>query len=415
MQSDAQPRRGAFAFIFVTILLDMLTLGLIVPVLPKLIVNFLGGDIAEAARYSGLFETIWALMQFAFSPVLGLLSDRYGRRPLILLSNFGTACDYAIMALAPTIGWLFVGRIFSGITSASVTTAYAYIADVVPAPKRAGAYGMVGAAFGGGFVLGPAVGGVLGSMNPRLPFWVAGGLSLLSALYGFFVLPESLPPEMRAARIAWERANPLGSLRLLRSHAQLFGLAAAVFLTDVAHQVLPNVFVLYTIYRYGWSESVIGLTLAWVGVWSIVISGFGVKPIVARLGEQRALLVGLLCGALGFAIYGLAPNGTLFWLGTPVMAFWGLASPASQALMTHRMESSAQGELQGALGSMNGVAMLIGPALFTQTFSLLIGPGNHPNLPGAPWFLATLLMLAALVVVWRAIAPAASLSGERCA
>jgi DHA1 family tetracycline resistance protein-like MFS transporter len=415
MQTDAEPRRGALAFIFVTVLLDMLTLGLIVPVLPKLIVNFLGGDVAAAARFAGLFGTVWALMQFVCSPLLGVLSDRYGRRPVILLSNLGTACDYAIMAIAPSIGWLFVGRVLSGITSASVTTAYAYIADIIPAPKRAGAYGLLGAAFGAGFVLGPAVGGLLGSLSPRLPFWVAGGLSLVNALYGFLVLPESLPTARRTARIAWERANPLGALRLLRSHAQLVGFGTVVFLTDIAHEVLPNVFVLYTIYRYGWSESTIGLTLAWVGIWSIAISGFAVKPIVAHLGESRALLLGLVCGAAGFAMYGLAPNGTLFWLGTPLMALWGLSSPSLQALMTERIEPSAQGELQGALGSLGGVAMLLGPALFTQTFSLLIGRGAHPNLPGAPWFLATLFMLAGCAVAWRSISSAASPSAERCA
>ena len=228
--SAAAPRRAAVAFIFVTVVLDMLALGMIVPVLPKLVIQFLGGDTAHAARIYGLFGTVWALMQFVFAPLLGALSDRCGRRPIVLLSNFGMGLDYIVMALAPTLNWLFAGRVVSGITAASIPTAGAYIADVTPPEKRAAAFGLIGAAFGIGFVLGPALGGLLGAVNPRLPFWVAGGLSLANAMYGLFVLPESLPVERRAG-FAWQRANPVGALNLLRSHPELFGLAAANLLS----------------------------------------------------------------------------------------------------------------------------------------------------------------------------------------
>jgi MFS transporter, DHA1 family, tetracycline resistance protein len=244
------PRRAAFAFVFVTVLLDMLAIGIIIPVLPKLVVDFVGGDAVEGARVYGLFGTVWALMQFAFSPVQGALSDRFGRRPVILISNFGLGLDYVVMALAPSLSWLFLGRVISGITAASISTSYAYIADVTPADKRAARFGLLGAAFGMGFVLGPALGGFTGAVDPRLPFWIAAGLSLANALYGFFVLPESLPPERRSA-FAWRRANPVGALTLLRSQAALIGLAGVNFLGNLAHAALPSVSVLYMMYRYG--------------------------------------------------------------------------------------------------------------------------------------------------------------------
>src|SRR3984885_8898430 len=253
---NEKPRRAALAFIFITVFLDMLALGVIVPVLPKLIEDFMHGNTARAAEYVGLFATVWAAMQFLFSPVLGALSDRFGRRPVILLSNFGLGLDYIVMALAPNVGWLFIGRVISGITAASFSTASAYIADVAPPDKRAGGYGMISAAFGLGFVLGPAMGGVLGNIDPRLPFWVAAGFSFLNFGYGLLVLPESLSPERRE-RFSWRRANPMGSLKLLRSNRELFGLAIVNFLGNTAHEALPTTFVLYAMYRYGWNERTI--------------------------------------------------------------------------------------------------------------------------------------------------------------
>jgi DHA1 family tetracycline resistance protein-like MFS transporter len=400
----AAPRRAAFVFIFITVALDMLALGMVVPVLPKLVVSFLDGDHARAARIYGLFGTVWALMQFVFSPLLGTLSDRFGRRPVVLLSNFGLGLDYILMALSPTIGWLFAGRVISGITAASVPTAGAYIADVTPPDQRAGAFGLLGAAFGLGFVLGPALGGVLGAVDPRLPFWAAAGFSLLNATYGMFVLPESLPPERRAA-FAWRRANPVASLTLLRSHHELVGLASVIFVGYVAHEVLPSTFVLYTGYRYGWDARAVGLALAAVGLFSAAVHAGLVRPIVRLVGERRALLVGLGFGAAGLALYGLATTGPRFCAGIPVMALWGLAWPAAQGLMTRRVSGSDQGRLQGSINSLRGIAGLIGPGLFTLTFSGFIGAGRGPHLPGAPFLLAALMLAGALGLAWRVTRP----------
>lgn len=404
MTPPAPPRRAALTFIFVTVLLDILALGMIIPVLPTMIVDFQGGDTARASEIIGLFATVGALMQFFFSPMLGALSDRTGRRPVILLSNLGLGLDYILMALAPDLSWLFAGRVLSGITSASIATASAYIADVTPPEKRAASFGMLGAAFGIGFVVAPALGGVLGQVDPRLPFWVAAALSLTNAMYGLFVLPESLPPERRQA-FRWRRANPVGALALLRSHPELYGLASVHFLYQLAHVALPSVFVLYGSYRYGWNESLIGFTLAGVGLASMIVQGGLVRPIVKHLGERRTLLLGLSFGAAGFAIYGLAGSGTLFLLGIPVMALWGLFGPTSQGLMTGHVSASEQGQLQGALSSLMGIAGVIGPGLFTQTFSRFIDAQRGWNLPGAPFLLAAVLLVFALGLAWRVTHP----------
>jgi DHA1 family tetracycline resistance protein-like MFS transporter len=394
---STSPRRAAFIFIFVTVLLDMLALGMIIPVLPKLVMGFLGGDTAKAARVLGVFGTVWALMQFFFAPLLGSLSDRLGRRPVILLSNFGLACDYVLMALAPSLGWLFVGRVISGITAASVPTAGAYIADVTPPEKRAGAFGMLGAAFGLGFVLGPALGGLLGSVDPRLPFWASAGLSFANAIYGAVVLPESLPLEKRSP-FSLKRANPLGSLQLLRSREGLVGLSVLLFLGALAHESLPAAFVLYANYRYGWQEGMVGLTLAAVGVCTGVVQAALVRPIVARFGERASLFTGLLFGAVGFAIYGLAPTGSIFWVGIPLMAVWGLANPAAQGLMSARVGASDQGQLQGATGSLRGIAGLVGPTVHSVALATFISKGAPFHLPGAPFVLSALLLGVSLVI-----------------
>jgi DHA1 family tetracycline resistance protein-like MFS transporter len=399
-KSVPKTRNAALVFIFITVVVDVLALGIIIPVLPKLVEGFMGGDTARAAEIYGVFGTVWALMQFIFSPVLGTLSDRFGRRPVILISCFGLGLDYILMALAPTLWWLFAGRVISGITAASYPTAGAYIADVTPPEKRAAGFGMIGAAWGVGFVMGPMLGGVLGDVNPRLPFWFAAGLTLLNALYGLFVLPESLAPGSRKA-FSWRRANPSGSLVLLRSHPELLGLSSVNFTYFLAHQVLPSVFVLYTSFRYGWNARATGLTLAIIGVFNIIVQAGLVKRIVARFGEQRALLAGLLCGGAGYAIYGLAPVGIAFLGALPVFAFMGLVGPSAQGLMTRRVGPSEQGQLQGANSSIMGITGMIGPGLFTLTFASFIGTHRDWRLPGAPFLLAALLMAVALVLAWR--------------
>jgi DHA1 family tetracycline resistance protein-like MFS transporter len=398
--SATPARGGAVAFIFVTILLDMFALGLIMPILPKLVESFVDNDTASAARIFGLFGTAWALMQLIFSPILGGLSDRFGRRPVVLLSNFGLALDYVLMALAPSLSWLFVGRVISGITSASVSTAFAYIADITPVERRAAVFGKIGAAFGAGFIVGPAIGGLLGGFDPRLPFWVAAALSFANTLYGLFILPESLPRNRRAP-FRWRSANPLGALHLLRSNPVLARLSLVTFIAQLAHVVLPSTFVLYATYRYGWTAATVGLTLALVGVCAMAVQGLAIGPIVKRIGERRALLVGLGCGAIGFLIFGAAPTGPLFWIGIPVMALWGVAGAATQALTTRLVAPDQQGQLQGATSSVQSMSQLLGPFLFTLTFAYFIGVQTPLRLPGAPFLLASVLLLLALWIAAR--------------
>src|SRR5438094_1941354 len=394
-------RRATFWFIFGTVLLDMLALGIIAPVFPKLVIQLERGNDASAASALGMFGTVWAAMQFVFAPVLGALSDRVGRRPVILVSCLGLGIDYAVMALAPTVGWLFVGRVLSGITVSSFSTSFAYIADVTEPDERAGRFGLLGMAFGLGFILGPAVGGVLGEIGLRAPFWAAGALSLVGAAYGWFVLPESLPVERRAA-FEWRRANPVGSIGLLRGREALLGLAVVAFLYRVAHDALPSLFVLYGDYRFGWTARTVGFALAGVGVVSMIVQGGLVGAAVKRLGEPRALLAGLTCGAVAFVVYGLAPTGALFLLAIPVGGLFGLTYPALQGLMTRRVGADEQGRLQGAIASVTGIAGVIAPVLFTQVFAVAIGRLRPLGLPGAPFLLAALLLVAAMVVVRRA-------------
>ncbi len=401
-QPATPPRRAAFIFVFITVLLDMLALGIIIPVLPKLVVDFLAGDTARAAEVYGIFGTVWALMQFLFSPVHGALSDRFGRRPVILISNFGLGLDYILMALAPNLWWLFLGRVISGISAASIATAYAYIADVTAPQLRSARFGMLGVAFGAGFVLGPALGGLAGNVDPHLPFWIAAVLSLANALYGLLVLPESLPREHRAG-FAWRRANPLGAFALLRAQPQLLGLATVNFLGNLAHASLPNIGVLYMMYRYGWDERAVGFTMAGVGVCAMIVQGGLIGPAIARFGERAALIAGLVFGVLGFAVFGLAATGLGFLAGIPLLALWGFASPAALGLMSHQVGATEQGRLQGANASIMGISSLFGPALFSQTLAVSIGGGAW-HLPGAAFLLAAAILALAIVIAWRVTA-----------
>jgi DHA1 family tetracycline resistance protein-like MFS transporter len=395
----AKHGRAAFAFIFVTVALDMVALGIIIPVLPRLIVQFEHGDMGMAATQTGVFAFVWAAMQFVFAPVMGALSDRYGRRPVVLLSNFGLGCDYVLMALAPTLRWLFVGRVISGITAASIPTANAYIADVTPENQRAAKFGMLGAAFGLGFIIGPAVGGFLGGYGLRYPFWASAILSLANGLYGLFILPESLPKERRSP-FSVKRANPLGALKLLGSHPELAGLAVAMFLCYNAHESLPSMYVLYTDYRYHWSPALTGYAFTGVGVGSTIVSAFLISLAIKKIGEVRTLYTGWACGMAGFAVLALAPTTAFSLVSIPLLSLWGLGSPAMQSLMTRRVDKSAQGQLQGAMMSMFGVAGMIAPLVFTQVFSAAISPKWGIHLPGAPYWLATLLMMGSLAIAW---------------
>lgn len=399
MVETAKPRTAAVVFVLVTVALDVMALGLVIPVLPKLVED-MAGSTQHGALVFGLFGTAWALMQFVFSPVLGALSDAYGRRKVLLLSSLGLGLDYILMAVAPDLVWLFIGRVISGITAATFSTAGAYIADVTPPEQRAAKFGLIGAAFGLGFVLGPAIGGLLGAADPRLPFWAAAGLSLACAAYGWFVLPESLPPERRSA-VAWRRANPVGSLRLLGSRRELAGLSAAMFLYHVAHAVFPAVFVLHAGYRFGWGPDKVGLALAGFGICATIVQGGLIRPSVARFGERTMLIFGMTAGTGGLLLLTFAPNSTVFWLGMPVMALWGFIGPAAQAIMTRLVRADQQGQLQGAGASLMGVASLFGPSLFTGAFAIGISPAFGAPLPGAPYLVAAVLLGLGLSLAWR--------------
>jgi len=406
-------RRAAVAFVFVTVLLDMLAFGIVIPTLPHLIEKLAGGGIAEAASWVGIFSTVFAVVQFIFSPVQGALSDRFGRRPVILISNLGLALDFVVLALAPTLWLLFAGRIVLGMTAASFTTANAYIADITPKEKRAAAFGMLGGAFGLGFIMGPGLGGVLGDISLRLPFWVAAGLAACNFLYGYFVLPESLPKERRAPRFELHSAHPLGALKLLRRDPVLLGLGVVMFLVYLAHYVLQTTFVLYADYRYGWGTRAVGLVLMLVGACDGSVQAFLTGRLTPRFGERRVLVAGMLCGIGAFLLMGLADVGWVFLLGIPLMALWGLSGPPIQAIMTHQVDPTEQGRLQGAITSLGSFAGIFGPTLFAQIFSFSISPSSPLHLPGLAFVVAAALLVIGTVIAARTMRHASDLATRR--
>lgn len=397
----APARRAALAFIFFVVLVDVLAFGVIIPVLPHLIEDFVGGDVSVASWWVGAFGVLFAAIQFVCAPVQGALSDRFGRRPVILLSCLGLGADFVFMALAPSLAWLLVGRIVSAVTAASFSTANAYIADVTSPENRARGYGTIGAAFGVGFIAGPLIGGVLGDIDLRLPFWFAAGMALLNFCYGLFVLPESLPAERRSARVDWSHANPLGSLELLRSQPQVLGLAAVVFISGFAQYAHPSVFVLYGDYRYGWEQKEVGYVLAFVGALAIVVNAWLVGAMVRRMGERRTLLLSLACGAVGFTVSALAPHGWLFLVGLPIAAIWGAANPASQALITRQVDPRLQGRTQGALMSLVALAGIAAPAVYAGSFGWVVSDASPLRLPGLPYLISASMLALAVAIAWR--------------
>lgn len=392
--------RASVAFILVTVALDVLALGLIIPVLPLLVRDFIGGDTARAATIFGFMSVTWALMQFIFSPIFGALSDAYGRRPVLLASNAGLGLDYILMALAPGLAWLFVGRILSGIFAATFSTATAYIADVTPPEKRAAAFGMIGASFGLGFVLGPALGGVLGAYDPRLPFWVAAALSLANAAYGYFVLPESLAKENRAP-FRFKTANPIDAVRLLFGNVTLRPLATVLFFFYLARAVLPSVFVLFAAYRFNWGAKEVGGVLALVGICSAIVEAVLTRFAVARFGPRTTLLIGLAAGVIGFLTQGLTTLPLIYLAGIPLFSLWGFITPAVMQMMSGSLGADEQGRLQGANSSLMSIASLIGPLIFTSLFAWAVAPGPGQALAGAPFLLAAALLAVATVVAVR--------------
>jgi len=394
-------RKPALGFIFVTLVLDILGIGLIIPILPKLIEELSGGQVASAAHIYGWLAALYALMQFLCAPLLGSLSDRFGRRRVILGSLFGSGLDYLLLAFAPTLPWFFLGRIIAGITGANITAANAYIADVSPPEKRAANFGLVGAAFGLGFIAGPALGGVLGHYGLRVPFYAAATLTLLNWLYGLLVLPESLPRGQRRA-FDWKRSNPIGSFVALKRHPELFGLTETYFLMHVAHQVFPATWVLYTGYRYHWTPTQVGLSLALVGLMAAIVQGGLARKIIPALGERRSIVVGLVNATIFFSLYGLATQGWMIYALILTGSFGGIAMPALQGLVSRSVPLNEQGAVQGALGSLASLAGILGPLLATKLFGHFIREAATVKVPGAAFFCGSMLMFSALMLALRA-------------
>lgn len=390
-------RKPALVFIFITLFLDVLGIGLIVPILPKLVDQLAEGGIASASYLYGVLAGLYSLMQFLFAPVLGSLSDRFGRRPVILVSLFGSGLDYFLMAWAPTIAWFFLGRILSGITGANFAAAAAYIADVSPKEKRAANFGIIGAAFGLGFICGPALGGWLGHFGLRVPFYAAAILTLINWLYGYFVLPESLKPENRRT-FSWRRANPLGALLQLKKEKLVSGLSVSYFLSSVAHQVYPSIWVLYTAFRYQWDTKQTGLSLALVGLMAAIVQGGLARAIIPKIGERNAAVYGFAVMALALIGYGCASEG---WMVYPLIVFGslsGLSVPAVQGMISRTVGDDQQGEIQGSLTSLQSVAGFLGPPLATGVFGYFVSKEAPLLLPGAPFFLSAVIVVVAGVL-----------------
>lgn len=402
-----QNRKAATSFILITVLLDMIGIGLVIPVLPKLVTTMYGGDISDGSYIFGWFVASYALMQFIFSPILGNLSDKFGRRPIILTSLLGAGLDYLLMAFAPNLVWLFVGRVLSGITGANISAANAYIADVSAPEDRAKNFGMIGACFGVGFIIGPALGGLLGTYGLRLPFIVAACLNLLNWLYGFFVLPESLSPENRRP-FNFKRANPFASLSQLGKYPVVLGLTATIALERLAHDTLPATWVLYTTYRFNWTERDNGLSLALVGIVYALVQGGLTGRIVARIGERKAIIFGLLIGSLTFLAYGLSTQSWMLYVAIIFGSIGGIAGPAMQSIITKMVSASEQGAVQGIIASIQSVVAILGPLLATNLFGYFTSTAAPLKLPGAAFLAASALVaIAALMAVRSASQPSA--------
>jgi len=391
-------RRAGLGFIAVTICLDVVSHSIVYPVLPKLVEQLLGGDLPAAARWVGLLVAAWSVAQFFAAPVIGMLSDRFGRRPVILISVFGLSIDLVIMALAPNLAWLLIGRLLCGLTAGSYAAAMAYVADITPPEDRAKSYGWLNAAAWTGVILGPALGGLLGSLDPRAPFWAAAAVALANGIYGFFVLPESLPPERRAPMV-WRNANPWGSLNLLASRQGLLVFAAVLTLLWLAIHALHSIFVLYTDHRYGWTTMQLGVFFSVLAAVNIVVQTQLAGRAAKRLGERRTVLAGLAAQVVGFTAVGLAPGGGLFWIANLPIALGGVVGPALQSMMTARVDETEQGRLQGAMGGISSLTGLFGPILFTQAFAWAIMPGMPAALSGAPILLGAALSAIAWVLI----------------
>jgi DHA1 family tetracycline resistance protein-like MFS transporter len=394
--------KAAIGFIFVTLLIDITGWGLIIPVMPKLIEQLINGDVSEASRYSGWLGLAYAGTQFLFAPLIGNLSDQFGRRPVLLCSLVGFGLDYLLLSFAPNMGWLFVGRIIAGITGASITTATAYIADISTKENRAQNFGMIGAAFGVGFILGPVIGGLLGSFGPRVPFMVAAALCLLNSLYGFFILPESLPVENRR-KFEWKRANPLGSLKFLRRYPGISELVISLMLVYIAAHSVQSTWSFFGIAKFGWDSKMIGISLGVVGLLVAMVQGGLIRYINPRLGNEKSVYTGLLLYAVGLVLFAFASSTWMIFVFLIPYCLGGIAGPALQSIISGHVPPNEQGELQGALTSLMSVTSMIGPPLMTGLFAFFTEKGAPVHFPGAAFMMGCLLMLTSAFLAWHAL------------
>jgi DHA1 family tetracycline resistance protein-like MFS transporter len=406
-----KPGNRAFGLIFATLLIDIAAMGMTLPVLPGIIAHFVGGDLARAAQFTGLVGALAAGLEFLFAPVVGSLSDRFGRKPLLVLGMLGPGLTYLLLAVAPGVAWLFIGYIVSGIAGAIYTTVNAYVADITTAEDRAGRFGMMGAAFGLGFIAGPLAGGLLGNIGLRVPLYAAGGLTLVNLALALFLLPESLPVERRRP-FSWASANPLASLGMLRRNRTILALAASLFLYNLALHGMYTTWLFSTTLRFGWGIAQTGITFAVMGVLSAVAQGGLVGPAVKRLGERRSILVGLSVGTLAFTAYAFAPQSWMFYVVIAVASFAALEGPASQAMLSASVGEDEQGAIQGALASALSLTRIVGPLIATNAFAYFVSPSAPVYFPGASFITGAILIAAALALVWRFVRPAATTRPE---
>jgi MFS transporter, DHA1 family, tetracycline resistance protein len=393
-------RQAALGFIFVTLLIDVTGFGIIIPVVPDLISELINGNLSQASTYGGWLMVVYAAMQFLFAPVLGNLSDRYGRRPVLLFSLFGFGVDYLFTAFAPNITWLFIGRFFAGITGASMTTAMAYIADVSPPEKRAQNFGLVGAAFGLGFIIGPVIGGLLGTFGSRAPFFVAAGLTFLNWIYGYFILPESLSKENRRP-FQWKRANPVGSLMQIKKYPALTGLIGSLVFIYLAAHAVQSTWSYYGMEKFGWHKKEVGISLGVVGAMVALVQVFLIKRAIPALGQSRCVYVGLLLYSVGMLLFGLATQGWMMYAFTVIYCLGGIAGPALQGIMSSQVPPNEQGELQGTLNSMISLTTIVGPLLMTNLFAFFTAKNAPMHLPGAPFYAGAILTLLSAYLAYR--------------
>jgi DHA1 family tetracycline resistance protein-like MFS transporter len=401
--SSPSTGRSAFVFLFITVLVDSIGFGIILPVLPRLIMQLTGVTIDHAAVYGGWLSFVYALMQFFCAPVLGNLSDRFGRRPVILFALIALGCDYFIMGFAPTILWLFIGRTVAGMAGASFTPAYAYLADITEPAKRAQSFGLMGAAFGIGFIAGPAIGGLLGSLGPRAPFFAAGVIALANATLGFFALPESLSPQARRA-FDWRRANPLGTLLQIRRYPSVLLMLGAVFLWQLGHQVLPSTWAFYTIARFHWTSAQVGYSLAFVGILMALAQGVFTRVLIPWLGgARRAALVGMFAAVIAYLGYASVTQGWMMYAVSLTTFFFALTYPSMNALSSQQIPADAQGELQGAIACLYSLSSIVGPPLMTQVFGYFSGATAVVHFPGAAFLTAAVLTVLCALLFVRAL------------